>query len=176
VAARQELLRIAREIGDVELALTRRGWVIAALLSKRRWLGLHRIVDRQADALAVHRWSWSGAPGIALDPLLPQGFLDFDRWSRTWKWGSWEPVRPRYRVVLAPEAAEALDAAGERDRGVVLGRLNSLRRSPEGGDSERIERTPHGRSQRTRAYRIVWRIDGNVVTVVRVVPLAVDAT
>jgi len=170
--ARAALLGLVREAGETEIVLTRRGWPVAALVSRSRWMALHKRVDDLEDLIACHRWAERPENGRDLVDLLPESYHEFDRRARSASWKWLRPVPPRYRVVLAPETAAVVARCSGFEGEPLLRRLDGLRRLPDHLDTRRIEREPHVRTFQTRAYRIVWRIDGENVTVVRIVPLA----
>lgn len=149
MAARSDLLRLVRDLGSTEVVLTRRGWPVAALISKQRWHDLHRIIENQADALAAHR-------------CIPA--TDAERFVRS-------DGKGRYDTRLSPDAAETLHRLNGSLSESVIGHLHQLALYADVPGSERIERQPHFRSARRGRFRIVWRIDGERVTVVRIVPL-----
>ena len=149
MAARSDLLRLVRDLENTEIVLTRRGWPVAALMSKRRWHALHRIIENQADALAAHR-------------CIPS--TDAERFVRS-------DGKGRFDTRLSPDAAETLHTLNGSLSETVTGHLLQLALYADVRGSERIERRPHFRSARRGHFRIVWRIDGELVTVVRIVPL-----
>jgi len=169
--ARAAFLGLVREAGETEIVLTRRGWPVAALVSRSRWMALHQRVDDLEDLIACHRWVERPENGRDLVGLLPESYHEFERRARSPSWKWLPPVPPRYRVVLAPEAAAVVAGCSGFDGEALLRRLDELRRLPERVETRRIEREPHVRTLQTRAHRIVWRIDGENVAVVRIVRL-----
>jgi mRNA-degrading endonuclease RelE of RelBE toxin-antitoxin system len=145
MAARSDLLRLVRDLGSTEIVLTRRGWPVATLMSKQRWHALHRIIENQADALAGHRF----IPGTGTERLQTDG-------------------KGRYQTRLTRDAAETLDGLNGSLSEIIVGHLHQLALYGDLRGSEQIERRPRVQSARRGRFRIVWRIDDPVVTVVRI--------
>jgi hypothetical protein len=169
--ARAKFLSVVRDAGEAEIVLTRRGWPVAAMLSKARWIELHQRLDDVEDVLAAYRCFDSGSQSVDLVGLLPARFRDFDRLVRGGSWKGWTPMEPRYRVLLSTETIPEFERRSGFDGDLLVQQLESLRREPQRRGSRLVEREPHVRTMQTRRYRIVWRVDGRLVTVVRVVPM-----
>ncbi len=80
----------------------------------------------------------------------------------------WELLAPDYHVQVAPDAAHYLASEDPLVRTALIVRANMLRQNPRPSVAECLGEPPDARRLVRNGRRLVWRIDGEVVTIVRI--------